>query len=176
MKGKNLYHSAMSWPLKYTITNRLASTIRLIGETIAEVRQAGLTDNTFARLEHQARELSSFASTSIKGNPLPLTDVKNLLKNAPVHVRDTEREVLNYNRALENIYRSVKSGSFKLRNSPQRSPSPSQPPQDRSRIADLFSILFCSPCGKDPSPADPRQRGVRSRVRGRGRLTRQLHR
>jgi Fic family protein len=51
-------------------------------------------------LLRSAHELSAHASTSIEGNPLPLTDVKMLLKNHPRQVRDSEREVLNYNKAL----------------------------------------------------------------------------
>jgi Fic family protein len=51
-------------------------------------------------LEKTARELSSYSSTRIEGNPLPLTEVKKILKNNPQHLRDTEREVINYNGAL----------------------------------------------------------------------------
>jgi Fic family protein len=45
--------------------------------------------------------LSAYSSTTIEGNPLPLTDVKRILKSRPANVRDSEREVLNYNNALE---------------------------------------------------------------------------
>ncbi len=51
--------------------------------------------------------MSSYASTSIEGNPLPLTDVKRLLKTQKENVRDTEREVLNYNKALQSLYADV---------------------------------------------------------------------
>ena len=44
--------------------------------------------------------MSIYASTSIEGNPLPLTEVKRLLKNQPQQARDSEREVLNYNQVL----------------------------------------------------------------------------
>lgn len=47
-----------------------------------------------------ARELSAYASTSIEGNPLPLTEVKKILKSRPQAIRDSEREVINYNHAL----------------------------------------------------------------------------
>ena len=104
----------MSWKPKYTITDKLLLTIREIGEAIGEIKSFGMTQKTLARLELEARELSSYASTSIEGNPLPLTDVKRLLKNKKVHVRDTEREVLNYNKALQALYTSVCSGKFTL--------------------------------------------------------------
>ena len=67
-----------------------------------------------AKLELSARELSSYASTSIEGNPLPLTDVKRLLKIRKKSIRDTEREVLNHNNALQALYKSVSQDRFKL--------------------------------------------------------------
>ena len=86
---------------KFIIRPRLLRTIREIGETLGMIRASNLSDARLARLTHTARALSAHASTSIEGNPLPLTDVKRLLKQAPAQTRDTEREVLNYNRALE---------------------------------------------------------------------------
>ena len=104
----------MNWKPKYTITDQLLLTMREIGEAIGEIKGFGITKKTLARLELEARELSSYASTSIEGNPLPLTDVKKLLKTRKEHVRDTEREVLNYNKALQALYTSVRSGKFTL--------------------------------------------------------------
>lgn len=99
---------------EYTISNKLLSTIREIGESLGELKSFHLTDQDLAKLEIEARELSSYASTSIEGNPLPLTDVKRLLKTRKEYVRDTEREVLNYNKALQSLYADVRSGKFKL--------------------------------------------------------------
>ncbi|SET34989.1 hypothetical protein SAMN05216326_1228 [Nitrosomonas marina] len=65
-------------------------------------------------MELEARELSSYASTSIEGNPPPLTDVKKLFKIRKVHIRDTECEELNYNKALQTLYTLVRSGKFTL--------------------------------------------------------------
>lgn len=104
----------MSWTPKYTISNKLLSTIREIGESLGELKSFHLTDQDLAKLEIEARELSSYASTSIEGNPLPLTDVKRLLKTQKENVRDTEREVLNYNKALQSLYADVRSGKFML--------------------------------------------------------------
>ncbi|MGB0900991.1 Fic family protein [Halocynthiibacter sp.] len=102
------------WDPNYNIHPRLLRTIREIGETLGTIKARQLPDAQLARLTHAARALSSFASTSIEGNPLPLTDVKRLLKSAPAKARDTEREILNYNRALEWVQQEVQSGRFTL--------------------------------------------------------------
>lgn len=102
------------WEPDYSIRPRLLRTIREIGETLGTIRAQKLPDAQLARLTHAARALSSYASTSIEGNPLPLTDVKRLLKSAPTKARDTEREILNYNRALEWVQTEIASGSFSL--------------------------------------------------------------
>ena len=61
-----------------------------------------------ATFEKDSYVISAHASTSIEGNPLPLTDVRRLLKNTPAHIRDTEREILNYNRALKYLNEYIK--------------------------------------------------------------------
>ena len=104
----------MTWKPQYTISDKLLLTIREIGESIGEIKAQHLTHSALAKLELSARELSSYASTSIEGNPLPLTDVKRLLKTRKESIRDTEREVLNYNNTLQTLYKSVRQGSFTL--------------------------------------------------------------
>ncbi|MBV1910992.1 MAG: Fic family protein [Kangiellaceae bacterium] len=104
----------MIWQPQYTISNQLLLTIREIGESIGEIRAQNLTHSALAKLELNARELSSYASTSIEGNPLPLTDVKRLLKSRIETIRDTQREVINYNNALQALYKSVRNNRFKL--------------------------------------------------------------
>lgn len=86
---------------KYTITSRLLANITQINRLVRD-----LNDNRFPRVillefEKIARAVSSYASTSIEGNPLPLTEVKKILKSSPVNIRDSEKEVLNYNQALQ---------------------------------------------------------------------------
>lgn len=105
---------AMIWTPEYTITDKLLFTMREIGEVIGEVKSYQLSGKALARLELDARQLSTHASTSIEGNPLALTDVKRVLKSNKEHIRDTEREVLNYNHALQVLYSSVRKGTFKL--------------------------------------------------------------
>ena len=100
--------------LKYTITDKILHIIRQVGEAIGEIKSANITSSNLVILEHKARVLSSFASTSIEGNPLPLTDVKKLLKNSPKQIRDTQKEVINYNKALVYVNKKVKAEKFKL--------------------------------------------------------------
>jgi Fic family protein len=63
-------------------------------------------------LQRDAEAVSSFASTSIEGNPLPLTDVKRIIRNQPKNIRDSEREVLNYNEALKKINGRLAKGTI----------------------------------------------------------------
>jgi len=99
---------------KYQIRNRLLKTIREIGETLAVIRSRQLAAPALSKLTLDARSLSSYASTSIEGNPLPLTDVKRLIKQSPKQVRDAQREVLNYNQALEWVQSQVGASKFKV--------------------------------------------------------------
>jgi Fic family protein len=85
---------------KYAISNRLLANIKRITEIITELNSRSFSNVVLAEMEKRAREISAFSSTSIEGNPLPLTDVKRILKTRPEHIRDTEKEVLNYNKAL----------------------------------------------------------------------------
>lgn len=85
---------------KYTITPALLANIKRIAEIVASLNERRFPHVVLFEMERMAREISAHASTSIEGNPLPLTDVKRLLKQAPERVRDSEREVLNYNEAL----------------------------------------------------------------------------
>lgn len=85
---------------RFTITSRLLAGIKRIAELVTELNNKHFSNVVLYVFERKAREISAHASTSIEGNPLPLTEVKRILKNTPVHVRDTEREVINYNSAL----------------------------------------------------------------------------
>lgn len=85
---------------KYTITPALLANIKRIAEVVASLNERRFPHVVLFEMEKTAREVSAHASTSIEGNPLPLTDVKRILKQAPDRVRDSEREVLNYNEAL----------------------------------------------------------------------------
>ena len=100
------------WEPKYIIKPRLLRTIREIGETLGTIRATNLPEAGLVKMAAEARALSTYASTSIEGNPLPLTDVKRLLKNSPAQLRDTEREILNYDRALNWVHTEIAAGRF----------------------------------------------------------------
>lgn len=102
------------WKPKYYITNKLLATIKEITKLITVIESYNLDNKSFTKLEITAKALSVYASTSIEGNPLALTDVKQILKTSPKFIRDTEKEVLNYNKALSLIYNDVSIGKFSL--------------------------------------------------------------
>lgn len=99
---------------KYTITNRLLTNISRIHTLIAQLNSRRFPHVVLVEFEKTARAVSAHSSTSIEGNPLPLTEVKKILKVHPRHVRDSEKEVLNYNKALEVLDANLKSGKANL--------------------------------------------------------------
>lgn len=96
---------------KYVITEKLLANIKRIAALVTDLNRKRFPKVAVLALEKAARELSTFASTSIEGNPLPLTEVKRILKHRPENLRDTEREVINYNRTLEDLDASLKKGA-----------------------------------------------------------------
>lgn len=99
---------------RYTITNRLLEHIKRINTLVHELNNRRFSSVVLATFEKMARSLSVYASTSIEGNPLPLTEVKKILKSRPAHLRDSEREVLNYNHALQTLNQQLNKHSFSL--------------------------------------------------------------
>lgn len=99
---------------KYTITHRLLANIKQITALIAGLNSRSFPRPVLVEMERRARETSAYSSTSIEGNPLPLTEVKRILKNRPEHLRDTEREVINYNQALEALNAHINRGGVRL--------------------------------------------------------------
>jgi len=96
---------------KYTITNRLLSNVKQINSIVLDLNNRRFPKVVVYELERSAREISTFASTSIEGNPLPLTDVKQILKTQPQNLRSSEQEVINYNKALEGLNQKLQKGS-----------------------------------------------------------------
>lgn len=96
---------------KYTVTNKLLANIKHIAEIVTELNSRSFSKVVLMEMQRRAREISAFSSTSIEGNPLPLSDVKRILKNRPEHIRDSEKEVLNYNKALIDLDELIKKGS-----------------------------------------------------------------
>lgn len=99
---------------KYTITDRLLANIKRINALVNELNNRRFPDIVLLELERTARAVSTYASTSIEGNPLPLTEVKKILKSKPAHIRDSEKEVLNYNQALQNLNKKLDKGDIRM--------------------------------------------------------------
>jgi Fic family protein len=99
---------------RYIITNRLLANIKSINKLVNELNNRRFPNIILLELERAAREVSAYASTSIEGNPLPLTDVKRILKSRPEYIRDSEWEVINYNQALLGLSKKLKEGKVEL--------------------------------------------------------------
>src|ERR1035437_6704182 len=99
---------------KFTITGKLLENIKRIGIIVAGLNDRHFSKLTLVKLEKAAREISSHSSTSIEGNPLPLTDVKKIIQNKPENLRDSEKEVINYNQALEILDQDIHNSSIKF--------------------------------------------------------------
>jgi Fic family protein len=93
----------------YEISSKLLENIKRIVALTTELNDRSFPKLITLEMEKSARALSSYSSTSIEGNPLPLAEVKKLLKHSPKNMRDTEREVLNYNSALQYLDRLSKT-------------------------------------------------------------------
>lgn len=107
----------MEFNPRYKITNKLLANIKKITELVIKLNMNKYPNVVLRELARKAREISVYSSTNIEGNPLPLTDVKRILKSRPEDIRDTEREVLNYNEALLWLNSQLIKKTFKLSNS-----------------------------------------------------------
>src|SRR3990167_415567 len=99
---------------KYTITDNLLANIKRISSLVSELNDDRFPNVVLLELERTAREVSTYASTSIEGNPLPLTEVKKILKNKPTHIRNSEKEVLNYNQALQDLNKKLEEDKVRI--------------------------------------------------------------
>lgn len=99
---------------KYTVSSKLLLNIKKISTLVYALNNKRFPKVVLVELIERAHEISAHASTSIEGNPLPLTEVKKIIKNHPEHIRDSEREVLNYNNALVWLEKMTKNKSLKF--------------------------------------------------------------
>lgn len=97
---------------RYTITNKLLENIKRITNLINDLNQRRFPHVVLVELQKSAEAISTYASTSIEGNPLPLTDVKQILKAKPQNVRESEQEILNYNEILKEINKKIEKQSI----------------------------------------------------------------
>lgn len=91
---------------KYSLTHQLLNNITQVYKLITELNHYRFPRTVLVRFERVARELSVHASTSIEGNPLSLTAVKQLLKSHPKNLHFSQQEVVNYNQALQKLRQS----------------------------------------------------------------------
>lgn len=84
----------------YSISPALLRDIKRIALLVHDLNREVFPDVVLMEAVAEARSVSTYASTSIEGNPLSLTEVKRLLKHSPAELRRSEREVVNYNRVL----------------------------------------------------------------------------
>ena len=99
---------------RYVITDRLLANIKRVNSLVNELNNRRFPHVILVEFEKVARAVSTYASTSIEGNPLPLTEVKKILKSKPAHIRDTEKEVLNYNQALQELNEKIEKEQVRL--------------------------------------------------------------
>jgi len=99
---------------RYAITDRLLANIKRINTLVNELNNRRFPHVVLVELEKTARAVSTYASTSIEGNPLLLTEVKKILKSKPAHIRDSEKEILNYNQALQNLNKKLEKAKVRL--------------------------------------------------------------
>lgn len=99
---------------KYTITNKLLANIKKISSIIIELNNRRFQKVVLYELEKKAREISTYTSTSIEGNPLSLTDVKQIIKKRPENLRDSEQEIINYNDVLEQLNINLQKQSIDM--------------------------------------------------------------
>lgn len=95
---------------RYQLNQTLLNNIVRIKNLISELNDQKFPDIVLAKFEKDSYAISTHASTSIEGNPIPLTDVRKILKSTPAHIRDTEKEILNYNKALHHLNSVLKKG------------------------------------------------------------------
>jgi len=98
----------------YTITDKLLANIKKISSLVVELNHQHYPHTVLVEFEKNARAISTFASTSIEGNPLPLTDVKKILRSKPANIQKSEQEVINYNQALTHLNDRIDKGAVTL--------------------------------------------------------------
>jgi Fic family protein len=99
---------------KYSISPKLLEMIKQISAQIAIINTKRYPGIILAEYERLAREVSTYSSTSIEGNPLPLTEVKKILKNLPENITDSQKEVINYNNSLVFLNKLIEEGKLTI--------------------------------------------------------------
>lgn len=86
---------------RFTITPPLLAAIKRVAVLVYRLNEHFPQPAQRESLRLETRSVSAHASTTIEGNPLSLTAVRQLLKKAPEHADLAEREVINYDQAAQ---------------------------------------------------------------------------
>ncbi len=86
----------------YYITPPLLDRIKQIAILVHELNQRAVPDVILVPMQSEAQAVSTYASTSIEGNPLPQFR-RRLFEQPPAKLRQSEQEVVNYNRVLSDL-------------------------------------------------------------------------
>ena len=81
-----VYNPSIMFKPVYEITNKLLFNVKKISTAVFALNTKIFPEIVLYELERRAREISTHASTGIEGNPLPLTDVRQILKTQPEHL------------------------------------------------------------------------------------------
>ena len=76
----------------YDMNSSLLDNIVRIKNLIAEFNDQKFSDIVLAKFEKDSYAISAHASTSIEGNPIPLTDVRKILKKTQTHNPETKKQ------------------------------------------------------------------------------------
>jgi Fic family protein len=93
----------------FDITSKLLANIKDITKLMVELDGKKFPAPITLKLEDLARTVSIHSSTAIEGNPIPITDIKKIIKGSPKNLRDTEKEIYNYNKALEFLDKEIRN-------------------------------------------------------------------
>jgi len=96
----------------FTITPKLLANVKKIGIIVSDLNNRHFDKISLVKLERNAREVSVYSSTSIEGNVLPLTEVKKIIQNQPKNLRNSEKEIVNYNLALKILDQKIQFQKF----------------------------------------------------------------
>ena len=102
------------WEPKYTVSNKLLKNLTHIAGIKGQLSGRKLPKVVFMEMWRVAQDLSTHASTSIEGNPLSLTVVKEVIKGQPQNAVNSEIEVMNYNKILVWLDSEMDKGKLRI--------------------------------------------------------------
>ena len=107
----------MDWTPNYTSCDAWLNTTFHIGEQCGKLLANTTTHHTLEQLRDQAELVSTYASTSLCGNPLSLSDIEPLLQASTSDLKihsTSEKEALNYQHARQYLIQLINKNTFCL--------------------------------------------------------------